>query len=658
MSKEAISTVRLLSAEQIQKANSGHPGLPLGMAPTTFTLWSEFMNHNPNNPNWINRDRFLLSAGHGSSMLYSLLHLFGYGLTIEDLKEFRQIDSKTPGHPEHGETVGVEVSTGPLGQGVANGVGMALAESYLASTFNTDEDTLIDHYTYVLCGDGCLQEGASAEASSLCGTLGLSKFILLYDSNNITIEGNTDIAFREDVLKRYDAYGFQTLEVKDGNDVEELRKAIAEAKADTERPTIIKINTVIGFGAPNKQGKAAAHGEPLGVEEIGLTKTAYGWEHKDEFYVPDAVKAEMEEIKANLQKKNDEWDKMFAEYKVKHPKKTAKLEEFLNGTDISSLLKDEEFWKYEKPFATRQSSEYILNKLSPIVKNLIGGSADLAPSTKTIMKDRGHYSKEDRTGSNLHFGIRELAMTCMANGMILHGGLRPYIAGFFVFSDYMKPALRMSSLMNLPVISILTHDSIGVGEDGPTHETIEQLSILRAKPNFTVFRPCDTNEVAAAWYLALTRKSPSALCLTRQETALSCTDGRNALKGGYIIADSEKATPDVILIATGSEVGITISAKEMLKAQGVDARVVSMMSFEIFAEQSEEYRNSVLPKNVTKRVGVEAGVDNGWYKYLGLDSDMICMSTFGKSGPFKVLFKHFGFTAENITERTLKLLGK
>ncbi len=656
MSKEAISTIRLLSAEQIQKANSGHPGLPLGCAPATFTLWSEFMNHNPKNPNWINRDRFLLSAGHGSSLLYSLLHIFGYGLEIEDLKKFRQTHSKTPGHPEIEETVGVEVSTGPLGQGIANGVGFALAENYLANTFNTAEDTLIDHYTYVLCGDGCLMEGVSAEASSLCGTLGLGKFILLYDSNNITIEGSTDIAFTEDVLKRYDAYGFQTLEVKDGNDIEELRNALREAKADTARPTIIKINTIIGYGAPNKQGKNSAHGEPLGVEEIKLTKGTYGWEHTDEFFVPDAVKTEMNEIIAKLEQKNKDWDAMFEAYKQKHPKKTAKLMEFLAETNVDFLLEDDSFWTYDKPFATRQSSEYILNLLSPQIKNLIGGSADLAPSTKTIMKDREYYSPENRTGSNLHFGIREFAMTAMANGMMLHGGLRPYIAGFFVFADYMKPALRMSSLMNLPIINILTHDSIGVGEDGPTHEPIEQLAMLRAQPNFTVFRPCDTNEVAAAWYLALSRKSPSALCLTRQEIPLVCKDGRDALKGGYIIADSEKATPDVILIATGSEVSIAISAKELLKAKGIDARVVSMMSFEVFDEQSKEYKESVLPKACTKRIGVEAGVDSGWYKYLGLDSDMVCMSTFGKSGPFKELFPLFGFTAENVCEKAVNLL--
>ncbi len=658
MSQDAISAIRLLSAEQIQNANSGHPGLPLGCAPTTFTLWSEFMNHNPKNPNWVNRDRFVLSAGHGSSLLYSLLHVFGYDVTIDDLKGFRKTHSKTPGHPEVGETAGVDVSTGPLGQGIANGVGLALAESYLGEKFNTANEKVIDHYTYVLCGDGCLMEGVSAEASSLCGTLGLSKFILLYDSNKITIEGNTDIAFREDVLKRYDAYGFQTIEVKDGNDVEEIKKAIALAKSDTERPSIIKINTIIGYGAPNKQGKAAAHGEPLGVEEIKLAKQTYNWAHEEEFFVPDSVKSEMDGIIKNLASKNDEWDKMLEGYKKNNPEKYAEFNEYFAETNVDFLLKDDEFWTYEKANATRLSSEYILNKLSPVVKNLIGGSADLAPSTKTLMKDRGHFSKEDRSGSNLHFGIREFAMTAMANGIILHGGTRPYISGFFVFSDYMKPALRMSSLMNLPVISILTHDSIGVGEDGPTHEPIEQLGMLRAQPNFTVFRPCDTNETAASWYLALQRKSPSALCLTRQEIPLLCKDGRDALKGGYIIADSEKATPDLIFIATGSEVSLAVSAKEELKAKGIDARVVSMMSFEVFDEQSDEYKESVLPKAVTKRIGVEAGSDSAWYKYIGLDSEMICMSSFGLSGPFKELFPIFGFTVENLCEKAVKLLGK
>ncbi len=658
MSKEAISTVRLLSAEQIQKANSGHPGLPLGMAPATFTLWSEIMNHNPKNPNWINRDRFLLSAGHGSSMLYSLLHIFGYGTTIEDLKGFRQLDSKTPGHPEIEATVGVEVSTGPLGQGIANGVGMALAESYLAEIFNTENEKLIDHYTYVVCGDGCLQEGVSGEASSLCGTLGLSKFILLYDSNNITIEGSTDISFREDVLKRYDAYGFQTLEVMDGNDVDAIRKAISEAKADTKRPSIIKINTIIGYGAPNKQGKASAHGEPLGLDELKLTKEAYGWNHEEEFYVPDSVKEEMNEVIASLENKNKEWDNLFATYKKNNPEKYELLMEYQNGSDIDHLLKDDSFWTYDKTIATRQSSELILNKLSPIVKNLIGGSADLSPSNKSIMKDRGDFSTEDHSGSNLHFGIREFAMTAMANGMYLHGGLRPYIAGFFVFADYMKPALRMSSIMDLPVISILTHDSIGVGEDGPTHEPVEQLAMLRSQPNYTVFRPCDTNETAAAWYLALKRNSPSALCLTRQNVELTCKDGRDALKGGYIIADSEKSVPDVILIASGSEVPLAVSAKSVLREKGVDARVVSMMSFEVFDEQSEEYKESILPKKVTKRVGIEAAVEGNWYKYLGFDSELICMTTYGKSGTFKALFEHFGFTTENVVEKTMSLLSK
>lgn len=655
MSIDAINTLRLLSAEQIQKANSGHPGLPLGCAPATFTLWSEFMNHNPKNPNWINRDRFILSAGHGSSLLYSLLSVFGYGLTTDDLKQFRQFESKTPGHPEIESTTGVEVSTGPLGQGIANGVGFALAENYMANKFNTAEDTLIDHYTYVLCGDGCLMEGVSAEASSLCGTLGLSKFILLYDSNNITIEGDTNIAFREDVLKRYDAYGFQTLEVKDGNDVDEIRKAITEAKADKERPTIIKINTVIGYGAPNKQGKSSAHGEPLGVDEIELCKKTYNWSHTDEFFVPDSVKEELQEINKKLQAKNDEWDALFEEYKVKHPKKTALLMEYLAKTDVSYLLEDDSFWTNDKAMATRLSSEMILNMLSPKVKNLIGGSADLAPSTKTIMKDREDYSKENPTGSNMHFGIREFAMTAMANGMYLHGGLRPYISGFFVFSDYMKPALRMQAIMDLPVISILTHDSIGVGEDGPTHQPIEHLAMLRATPNYTVFRPCDTNETATSWYLALTRQSPSTIALTRQELPAVCPDGRLALKGGYIIANSQKDVPDAIIIATGSEVNLAIKAKEQLLESGIDVRVVSMLSFEVFDEQSKEYKDSVLPKNVTKRLGIEAGSDLGWYKYLGLDGAMICMNEFGKSAPFKDLFNHFGFTVENIVEQVKNL---
>lgn len=652
-----INTIRILSAEAIQKAKSGHPGIAMGSAPVAYTVFSQFLNHNPANPSWENRDRFILSAGHGSMLLYSLLHLFGYGdLSIEDLKGFRQVGSKTPGHPEYGHTVGVEVTTGPLGQGIANGVGMAMAESHLAAKFNKEDLKLVDHYTYVLCGDGCLMEGISSEASSLAGTLGLGKLVLLYDSNNITIEGNTEIAFTEKVIDRYKAYNWHTQVVEDGNDIDAIAKAIEEAKKVTDKPSIIEIKTVIGYGSPNKAGKASAHGEPLGVEELELTKKNLGWEYSEEFFVPQEVKENINDIKAKLAKKEEEWNELVKKYNEKYPEDYKEYCAWMKNEFAAKLYDDEDFWTYEGDKATRQSSEIVLNKAAKVIPNLFGGSADLAPSNKSVMKEREYYSKENPAGSNIHFGIREHAMTAMANGMALHGGLMPYIAGFFVFSDYMKPSLRLSALMKLPVISIFTHDSIGVGEDGPTHQPIEHLAALRSIPNYTVFRPCDTNETAAGWYAALSRKdSPTALIFTRQTTKLLKETGKNALKGGYILRDCE-GTPDIILMASGSEVSLIYDAYDILKEKGIKARVVSMPSFELFDEQSEEYKNSVLPKNVTKRLAVEAACSFGWHKYLGLDSDMICMEGFGESAPFSVLFEKFGFTVDNVVARAEKLL--
>ena len=652
-----INTIRILSAEAIQKAKSGHPGIVMGSAPTAYTDFSKFLKHNPANPNWDNRDRFILSAGHGSMLLYSLLHLFGYGdLSIEDLKNFRQAGSKTPGHPEYGHTVGVEVTTGPLGQGIANAVGMAMAESHLAAKFNKEDLKPVDHYTYVLCGDGCLMEGISSEASSLAGTLGLGKLILLYDSNNITIEGSTDIAFTENVLDRYKAYNWHTQKVADGNDTEAIAKAIEEAKKVTDKPSIIEIKTVIGFGSPNKAGKASAHGEPLGVEELELTKKNLGWNYSEEFFVPQEVKDNINEIKVGLAENEAKWNDLMKEYSEKYPEDYKEYCAWMKNDFASKLYDDEDFWTYSEDKATRQSSEIVLNKAAKVIPNLFGGSADLSPSNKSVMKERDYYSKENPAGSNIHFGIREHAMTAMANGMALHGGLMPYIAGFFVFSDYMKPSLRLSALMKLPVVSIFTHDSIGVGEDGPTHQPIEHLAALRSIPNYTVFRPCDTNETAAGWYAALTRKtSPTALIFTRQTTKLLKETGKNALKGGYILRDCE-GTPDIILMASGSEVSLIYDAYDVLKEKGIKARVVSMPSFELFDEQSEEYKNSVLPKNVTKRLAVEAACSFGWHKYLGLDSDMISMESFGESGPYSVLFEKFGFNVNNVVARAEKLL--
>jgi len=654
-----INTIRLLSAEAVQKANSGHPGLPLGASPAAYTVWAKEMSHNPKNPDWLNRDRFILSAGHGSSLIYSLLHVFGYGLTINDLKQFRQKGSLTPGHPEYKHTKGVEVTTGPLGQGIANAVGMAWAENYIAHKFNKPNCEIIDHYTYVLCGDGCLMEGISAEAASLAGTLGLGKLILFYDSNGITIEGETKIAFRENVLDRFKSYGWHTQLIGDGNDVDGIQKAVQVAKAETDKPSIIEIKTIIGYGSPNKAGKSSVHGEPLGVDELKATKQALGFDPEKEFFVPEEVTTAMNEWLKTAESKENAWNTLFGNYKKEYPDDYKEFRVWFDKKLPVDLLNNEDFWTYDGNLATRVSSEKVLNKVCKLVPNLIGGSADLAPSTKTLMANRGDYSKETPDGANLHFGIREHAMTAIANGMALHGGLRPYIAGFFVFSDYMKPSMRLSALMGLPVINIMTHDSIGVGEDGPTHQPVEHLSALRSIPNFTVIRPCDTNETAAAWYLALTRtNSPTAIALSRQNLTLLPETGKNALKGAYILKDSAKPTPDIILMATGSEVELIYNAKDILLEKDIDARVVSMPSFEIFEEQTDEYKESVLPKSVRNRLAVEAASSFGWAKYTGLDGDMICIDTFGASAPAGELFKDFGFTVENVVAKALKICGR
>lgn len=653
--KKVINTIRSLSVDAIQKANSGHPGIALGSAPIAYTLWAKHLKHNPKNPEWRNRDRFILSAGHGSALLYSLLHVFGYGLSLDDLKNFRQLDSKTPGHPEYKHTVGVEVTTGPLGQGIANAVGMAMAENHLASKFNKEGYNIVDHYTYALCGDGCLMEGVAYEAISLAGTLGLNKLIILYDSNNITIEGNTDIAFRENVCKRFEACGFDTQVVNDGNDIEAISKAIENAKK-SDKPSLIEIKTVIGYGAPNKAGKASAHGEPLGNEEIKAMREYLGLKDED-FFVDEDVKDTMENIQNTLAQYETDWNNLLENYKKDYKELYEEYEKWYADDFLKEIENDETFWNYTEETATRQSSEIVLNKLAKVMPNLFGGSADLSPSNKSVMKDRGEYSKENPQGDNIHFGIREHAMTAIANGMYLHGGLRPYIAGFFVFSDYMKPSLRLSSLMNLGVVSIFTHDSIGVGEDGPTHQPVEHLAGLRSIPNYTVIRPCDTNETAAAWYLAIKRKeSPTGLIFTRQNTK-PLGDAKKALKGGYVVKDCDN-TPDVIIIATGSEVGISVEASEMLAKDGINARVVSMPSFEIFEEQDQQYKDSVLPKNVTKRVGVEAGCSFGWHKYIGIDGEMVSMDNFGASAPFAKLFEKYGFTAKNVYNKAKKLLNK
>lgn len=651
----SINAIRVLSADAIQKANSGHPGLPLGCAPMAYELWMNHMNHNPADPDWVNRDRFILSGGHGSMLLYSLLHLFGYGgLSREDIVQFRQLGSLTPGHPEYGHTIGVEATTGPLGAGMAMAVGMAIAETHLASVFNKDNYPVVDHYTYALGGDGCLMEGITYEAFSLAGTLGLGKLIILYDSNHISIEGDTDMVFREDVSKRMEAMGFQTLLVEDGNDLAAIGEAIEEAKADLSRPSFITIRTEIGYGCPAKQGKASAHGEPLGVENVAALRKNLNWPYEEPFYVPEEVYENFQAGAAERAENEAAWQAMFAAYCQEYPEMEALWDRYFGNTAREAaklLLAEESFWKKgEKAEATRGVSGRIINRLKELMPNLMGGSADLGPSNKTIMSGIADYSAQERSGRNLHFGVRELAMTAIGNGLLLHGGIRTYVATFFVFSDYTKPMARLSALMKLPLIYVFSHDSIGVGEDGPTHEPVEQLAMFRSIPNFRVIRPCDAVETAAAWCSALSsEKTPTALILSRQNLPPVDGTGRGALKGAYVLADCE-GTPELILIASGSEVSLALKAKEILDGEGRKVRVVSMPSMEIFDEQSAEYRESVLPKAVRKRVAVEALSGFGWGKYVGLDGALVTMDGFGASAPATVLFDHFGFTPERVAE--------
>ena len=652
----SVNSIRVLAADAIQKANSGHPGLPLGSAPMAYELWANHMNHNPANPKWENRDRFILSGGHGSMLLYSLLHLFGYGLTKEDIMNFRQLGSLTPGHPEYGHTVGVEATTGPLGAGMGMAVGMALAEKHLAAVFNKENYPVVDHYTYVLGGDGCMMEGISSEAFSLAGTMGLSKLIVLYDSNRISIEGSTDLAFRENVEERMKAFGFQTITVEDGTNLDAIGLAIEAAKADTERPSFITIKTEIGYGCPAKQGKASAHGEPLGVDNVKAMRETLGWPYEEPFFVPDEVYAHFAKLAEEKAETEAAWNVMFAAYCQEYPEMEALWEKYHSGVDADSLMNNEKLWlEQEKPEATRSLSGKMINLLKDEIPGMIGGSADLGPSNKTEMKGEGDFSAENPAGRNIHFGVRELAMAAIGNGIMLHGGLRAYVATFFVFSDYVKPMARLSALMGVPLTFVLTHDSIGVGEDGPTHEPIEQLAMLRAMPNLRVFRPCDATETSAAWLTAASsEKTPTALVLTRPNLAPITGSSRDALKGGYVIDDCE-GTPEVILIASGSEVELAVKAKAELEAEGTKVRVVSMPCMELFEEQSAEYREAVLPRAVRKRVAIEALSDFGWGKYVGLDGAYVCMKSFGASAPAAKLFEKFGFTVENVVN-TVKAL--
>lgn len=659
INQKAVNALRILSADQVQKANSGHPGLPLGAAPIAYSLWANNMNHNPKNPNWKNRDRFVLSAGHGSSLLYSLLHMFGYGLSLDDLKSFRQFGSLTPGHPEYKHTAGVESTTGPLGAGVSTAVGMAMAEAHLAAKFNKDGYPIVDHYTYALTGDGCLMEGVAYEALSLAGTLKLDKFIVLYDSNKITIEGDTDLAFTEDVATRFEAFGYQVQVVEDGNDLEAIDAAIAKAKADKERPSLIICKTQIGYGCPAKVGKASAHGEPLGEDNIIELRKFLGWENQTAFEVDAEIYDHYKDLAEEGANKEEAWKAMFAEYATMYPEEAKLWDEYFAKPDVTKIIDSEAYWAHEnKAMATRAVSGDIINKLKDVYPNLVGGSADLAPSNKTEMKGQGFFSATDRSGRNIHFGVREMAMTAITNGIYLHGGLNPYCATFFVFSDFMKPMIRLSSLMGLPVTFVLTHDSIGVGEDGPTHEPIEQLAMLRSIPNLNVFRPADYTETAAAWASAIgSEATPTAIVLTRQNLPQLEGSSKEAFKGGYILAEAaNKDKIDLIILASGSEVELAVGAKEELEKEGKSVRVVSVPCMDVFEAQSPEYIEEVLPSAVRTRLAVEAANPMPWYKYVGLDGDVVAMDTFGASAPAKILFEHFGFTVANVVEKAKALV--
>ena len=651
--KIIANTIRGLSVDGVAAANSGHPGMPLGMADVCAVLWSEHMNFNPKNPKWLNRDRFILSAGHGSMLIYSLLHLYGYDLSIDDLKAFRQWGSKTPGHPENFVTDGVETTTGPLGQGVANAVGFALAEASLAARYNREGSEIIDHYTYVVAGDGCLQEGISHEACSFAGHNKLGKLIMLYDSNNITIDGPTHISFTEDTRKRFEAYGWQVLEI-DGHDYDQINAAIAEAKKEKSKPSIIICKTIIGFGSPNRAGTSKAHGEPFPAEEIELMKEKLGLPKDKSFFVPD----EISDLRAKTQEKGEslenQWNELWENYKNKNQEAAKELENSIKG-EISKEALDIPQFGSEKAIATRSASGTVLNHIAKYIPQLMGGSADLTPSNNTLPAGEESFSPENPKGRYIRYGVREHGMAAIMNGMALHGGVLPYSGTFFVFSDYMRPAMRMSALMEQQVVYVLTHDSIGLGEDGPTHQPEAHLWAYRMIPNMTVIRPMDANETAEAWKSALkNKKGPTCLVLTRQglpvydRAGLGWAKSEEAQKGGYVLCEDKDF--EAIIIATGSEVELAVEAKVKLNEQGVKVRIVSMPSTNIFDEQSQEYKESVLPKNILKRVAVEAGVTLGWYKYVGLEGRVIGLDRFGASAPYKTLYKEFGITTDAIVE--------
>lgn len=663
MDQLAITTIRTLSIDAIEKANSGHPGMPMGAAPMAYTLWTRFMNHNPSNPTWFNRDRFVLSAGHGSMLLYSLLHLSGYDVSMEDIKQFRQWGSKTPGHPEYGHTPGVEATTGPLGQGIAMAVGMAMAERHLAATYNKENFEIVNHYTYAICGDGDLMEGVASEAASLAGHLKLGRLIVLYDSNDISLDGELNLSFSENVGQRFQAYGWQYLRVEDGNDLEEIAQAIAEAQKDLERPTLIEVKTTIGYGSPNKAGTSDVHGAPLGAEELKLTKEAYKWTFAEDFHVPEEVYAHFRQVVQEAgAKKEAEWNELFATYKQSYPELAHQLELAMEGKLPEGWEVNIPVYPEGKSLATRASSGEVLNAIAKAVPYFIGGSADLAGSNKTLIKGAGNFMPESYEGRNIWFGVREFAMGAAMNGMALHGGVKVFGGTFFVFSDYLRPAIRLAALMGLPVTYVLTHDSIAVGEDGPTHEPIEQLPSLRAMPNLSVIRPADGNETAAAWRMALeSTDRPTALVLTRQNLPTLATTAERAYegvkKGAYVVSEAD-GTPEALLLASGSEVNLAVEAQKALAAEGIHVSVISMPSWDRFEQQPQDYKEQVLPPHVKKRLAIEMAASLGWERYTGDEGDILAIDRFGASAPGEKIMEEYGFTVDNVVQRVKALLNK
>ncbi|MEW4102207.1 transketolase [Bacillus altitudinis] len=661
---KSIATIRTLSIDAIEKANSGHPGMPMGAAPMAYALWTNHLNVSPQNPNWFNRDRFVLSAGHGSMLLYSMLHLSGYNLSIEDLKQFRQWGSKTPGHPEFGHTEGVDATTGPLGQGIAMAVGMALAERHLAETYNKDNFNVVDHYTYSICGDGDLMEGISSEAASLAGHLGLGRLIVLYDSNDISLDGDLDRSFSENVKNRFEAMNWEVLYVKDGNNIEEVTAAIEKAKQSTDKPTLIEVKTTIGFGSPNRAGTSGVHGAPLGSEEAKLTKEAYSWTFEEDFHVPSEVYDHFKTaVKDAGQKKESAWNELFEQYEKEYPELAAQLKLAIEGKLPENWDQEVPVYEAGSSLASRASSGEVLNGIAKQVPFFIGGSADLAGSNKTTIKDTTDFGRENYAGRNIWFGVREFAMGAALNGMALHGGLRVFGGTFFVFSDYLRPSIRLAALMGLPVTYVFTHDSIAVGEDGPTHEPVEQLASLRAMPNLSVIRPADGNETAAAWKIAVSSTNkPTALVLTRQNLPTIDQAPEKAYegveKGGYVVVEAADAQPEALLLASGSEVGLAIEAQKALEKEGIRVSVVSLPAWDRFDEQSDEYKESVLPKAVRARVAIEMGASLGWERYTGLDGDVIAIDKFGASAPGETIIEKYGFTVSNVVSRVKAKLNK